>query len=68
MDNHYFLQTHLYLVAVRRHLAAADDKVEAKDAWLVFLRGVARGTDHGILHLRPPNELLSALDELFFRP
>ena len=68
MDNHYFLQMHLYLVAVRRHLAAAGDKVQAKDAWLVFLRGVARGTDHGILHLRPPNELLSALDELFFRP
>lgn len=68
MDNHYFLQMHLYLVAVRRHLAATGGKVEAKDAWLVFLRAVARGTDHGILHLRPPGELLSALDKLFFKP
>jgi len=68
MDNHYFLQMHLYLVAVRRHLAAAGGKVAAKDAWLVFPRGVARGTGQGILHLRPPDELLAALDELFSRP
>ena len=68
MDKHYFLQMHLYLVALRRHLAAAGGKVAANDAWLVFLRGVARGTGQGVLHLRPPDELLSALDELFSKP
>lgn len=65
MNSHYFLQVHLYLVALRRHLGNA---ARAHDAWLVFLRGICAGTSHGILHIRPPANLLAALDNLFFKP
>ncbi len=65
MENHYFLQVHLYLVALRRYLRSAG---AAQDAWLVFLRGIAAGSEQGILHIRPPEKLLHALDNLFFQP
>jgi hypothetical protein len=68
MESHYILQAHLYLVALRRHLGTASGAATASDAWLVFLRGVVRGSDHGILHLHPPEGLLSALDNLFLKP
>ena len=60
--SHYFLQMHLYLVALRRFLgpAAAPD-----DAWLVFLRGVRDGTADGILHIKPAEKLLRDLGNLF---
>jgi exodeoxyribonuclease V beta subunit len=65
IDSHYFLQVHLYLVALRRHLGKS---AAAGDAWLVFLRGVAAGNERGILHIRPPDGLLADLDALFFKP
>lgn len=65
MDSHYFFQVHLYLVALRRYLGNA---ARAHDAWLVFLRGICAGTSRGILHIRPPANLLAALDSLFFKP
>ena len=63
MDHHYFLQAHLYLVALRRYLGGAD---KIHGAWLVFLRGASAGT--GVLSIQPPGPLLSALDDLFFKP
>jgi exodeoxyribonuclease V beta subunit len=63
MDHHYFLQAHLYLVALRRYLRGAD---KIQGAWLVFLRGASAGT--GVLSIEPPEPLLAALDGLFFKP
>ncbi|MEI8386591.1 MAG: UvrD-helicase domain-containing protein [Verrucomicrobiota bacterium] len=63
MDHHYFLQAHLYLVALRRYLGGAD---KIQGAWLVFLRGASAGT--GVLSIQPPGPLLAALDDLFFKP
>jgi len=60
--SHYFLQMHLYLVALRRFLGPAN---APGDAWLVFLRGVRDGTADGILHIKPGEELLRDLGNLF---
>lgn len=65
MHSHYFLQVHLYLTALRRHL---NGTIPPRDAWLVYLRGVSAKTNHGILHIQPPEKLLEELDELFFKP
>ena len=61
--SHYFLQAHLYLVALRRHRPGA-----LAGAWLVFLRAVRGGTPDGILHIHPPAALLADLDRLFTPP
>ena len=69
MDSHYLLQTHLYLVALRRYLRSlgvADAPLAG--AWLVFLRALAPGSTRGVLHINPPAALLDALDSLFARP
>jgi len=63
--SHYLLQAHLYLVALRRFLGP---EAKIAGAWLVFLRGVASGTDAGILHIQPEDRLLTALDGLFAPP
>jgi exodeoxyribonuclease V beta subunit len=66
MRDHYLLQAHLYLVALRRYLRAlglADPPLAG--AWLVFLRALAPGGSRGVLHLQPPREMLDALDALF---
>ena len=66
MDSHYLLQTHLYLVALRRYLRSlglADTPLAG--AWLVFLRAIAPGQTRGVLHIHPPDAMLDALDELF---
>lgn len=66
MKEHYILQMHLYLVALRRYLRAvglADHLIAG--AWLVFLRAIAPGETRGVLHVNPPIEMLNALDELF---
>lgn len=62
IHSHYLLQTHLYLVALRRWLGP---EAEIAGAWLVFLRGVAAGTDAGILHIKPEPQLMASLDGLF---
>lgn len=66
MESHYLLQTHLYLVALRRYLrgiSLADAPLAG--AWLVFVRAIAPGETRGVLHIRPPGEMLDALDRLF---
>lgn len=64
-DSHYFLQAHLYLVALRRYLGP---QARIAGAWLVYLRGVLPNTSDGILFLNPPPKLLAALDALFAAP
>jgi len=65
MESHYYLQTHLYLVALRRYLGG---KAAIAGAWLVFLRGIAAGSDRAILAITPTEQRLNALDQLFFKP
>jgi len=65
MQSHYLLQTHLYLVALRRFLGP---KVPIAGAWLVFLRGVHSGSSDGILHIQPSEALMADLDGLFSKP
>lgn len=65
-DDHYLLQTHLYLVALRRYLRALGiDAPRIAGAWLIFLRAIAPGETRGVLHISPPAGMLDALDELF---
>ena len=69
MDSHYLLQTHLYLVALRRYLRALGlAHAPIAGAWLVFLRAIAPDSPRGVLHINPPAALLDALDALFARP
>jgi exodeoxyribonuclease V beta subunit len=63
--SHYWLQTHLYLVALRRYLGK---EIPLVGAWLVYLRGVQSGTPQGILPVRPSRSLLEDLDNLFLQP
>jgi hypothetical protein len=49
-------------VALRRYLGETQ---APDDAWLVFLRGVHAGSTDGILHIKPPEELLAELGGLF---
>lgn len=65
MESHYFLQTQLYLVALRRYLG--PDKA-ISGAWLVFLRGVSRGSSHGIFHIPYDGALIEAISGLFAAP
>lgn len=69
MEEHYLLQTHLYLVALRRYLRAIGlNEAPVLGAWLVFLRAIAPDTTQGVLHIHPPAALLDALDALFAAP
>jgi exodeoxyribonuclease V beta subunit len=63
--SHYWLQTHLYLVALSRYLGS---KADIRGAWLIYLRGVQRGTPNGILHINPKPDLLKGLSNLFAQP
>ena len=63
---HYVLQIHLYLVALRRYLELHDSGVPpAASGSLLFLRGVLPGTSQGVLEVTPPEPLLDELDGLF---
>jgi exodeoxyribonuclease V beta subunit len=65
-DDHYLLQTHLYLVALRRYLRALGvEEPQIAGAWLIFLRAIAPGETRGVLHISPPAGMLDALDALF---
>ena len=69
MEDHYLLQAHLYLVALRRYLRALGlTEPSMLGAWLVFLRAIAPGDTRGVLHVRPPAAMLDALDALFAAP
>lgn len=59
--SHYWLQTHLYLVALRRYLGPQAD---IRGAWLVYLRGVKSGTPNSVLHIKPSTALLDGLGEI----
>lgn len=63
--SHYWLQAHLYLVALHRHLGPRAD---IRGAWLIYLRGVKSGTPNSVLHIKPTPALLQGLDSLFTRP
>lgn len=63
--SHYWLQTHLYLVALGRHLGPLAD---IRGAWLIYLRGVKSGTPNGVLHIKPAPALLRDLANLFTSP
>ena len=63
--SHYWLQTHLYLVALKRYLGPQAD---IRGAWLVYLRGIQRDTPNSILHIQPSDALLQGLDQLFTSP
>lgn len=60
--HHYFLQSVLYLVALRRFVGP---DASLCGAWVVYLRGVKANTSQGIIHVRPPESLLSDLGKLF---
>ena len=62
---HYLLQIHLYLVALRRYLRLYDPGLQAVSGSLLFLRGVLPNTEQGVLEITPPEALLDDLDGLF---
>lgn len=64
-QSHYLLQTHLYLVALRRYLGP---DVPIAGAWLIFLRGIREDTAEGVLQIQPSEALMEALDALFAQP
>ena len=67
-EQHYLLQVHLYLVALRRYLKLYDSGMRAVSGSLLFLRGVLPDTDQGVLEIIPPDALLDDLDGLFGGP
>lgn len=64
-SQHYLLQVHLYLVALRRYLRLFDAPAAAVSGCIVFLRGVQPRSSEGLLELLPPDALLTDLDGLF---
>jgi exodeoxyribonuclease V beta subunit len=64
-SQHYILQVHLYLVALRRYLRLFDAPATAASGCIVFLRGVQPRSSEGLLELLPPDALLTDLDALF---
>ena len=67
-EQHYLLQVHLYLVALRRYLRLYDSGGAAVSGSLLFVRGVLPGTSQGVLEVTPPEPLLQELDRLFLSP
>ena len=65
---HYLLQVHLYLVALRRYLRLYESAIVAVSGSLLFLRGVLPGTSQGVLEITPSEPLLEELDHLFVSP
>ena len=64
-SEHYVLQVHLYLVALRRYLRLFGEAATARSGCVVFVRGVQPGTSDGVLELEPPDSLLVDLGALF---
>ncbi len=65
---HYLLQVHLYLVALRRYLLLRAPDFIALSGYLLFLRGIHPGSHLGVLEITPPDALLDDLDDLFASP
>ena len=66
-DQHYLLQVHLYLVALRRYLKERAPQDTAASGYLVFLRGISPKQEDGVLEISPPDGLLKDLDKLFLQ-
>ncbi|MDR6715162.1 exodeoxyribonuclease V beta subunit [Pseudomonas hunanensis] len=68
LDHRYDLQYVLYLLALHRQLRARltdyDYDRHVGGALFIFLRGASR-TGHGLYFVKPPRELIEALDALF---
>ena len=66
-QQHYLLQVHLYLVALRRYLRLFHLKPLASSlsGYLLFLRGVRPNTNLGVLEITPSESLLDDLETLF---
>jgi exodeoxyribonuclease V beta subunit len=62
---HYLLQIHLYLVALRRYLRLYGSGTQAVSGSLLFLRGVLPDAGQGVLEITPSEALLNDLDGLF---
>jgi exodeoxyribonuclease V beta subunit len=62
---HYLLQIHLYLVALRRYLRLYGSGTQVVSGSLLFLRGVLPEAGQGVLEITPPEALLNDLDGLF---
>jgi exodeoxyribonuclease V beta subunit len=73
-DDHYFLQYHLYVTTLDRHLAARvpgyDYDTHFGGALYVFLRGFSRGPGgvSGVFADRPPRALVESLSRLLETP
>ena len=65
---HYLLQLHFYLVALRRYLRLYDSGGTVVSGSLLFVRGVHPGTSQGVLEITPSEPLLDELDRLFASP
>ena len=67
VHQHYVLQVHLYLVALRRYLRLYNHEpfLRSLSGYLVFLRGVRPNTNVGVLEITPPEFLLDDLEPLF---
>ncbi|HYD48049.1 MAG TPA: PD-(D/E)XK nuclease family protein, partial [Terriglobales bacterium] len=67
-DHHYFLQYHLYVVALQRHLRLRlpgyDYQRHFGGVLYLFVRGMAAGVPNGIFADRPSRPMIDALDEL----
>jgi exodeoxyribonuclease V beta subunit len=68
-DHNYYLQYHLYTVALTRYLKAAtggnfDYEQDFGGVLYMFLRGVD-GNGNGIFHERPDREVIQRLERLF---
>lgn len=66
-EQHYLLQVHLYLIAVRRYLGRFSQNPESShiSGSLIFLRGVHPDSGLGVLEITPQEKLLTDLDTFF---
>ena len=68
-ENNYHLQYHIYTVALLRYLELRlPDFDYAKNfggVIYLFLRGIRQGSETGIFHTRPEENLVRRMDELF---
>ena len=72
--HHYFLQYHIYTVALHRYLrwklqeaytSKADYERFFGGVYYLFLRGMQPESTNGVFFDRPPYELIEALSEAF---
>jgi exodeoxyribonuclease V beta subunit len=64
-EDHYILQVHLYLTALRRYLRHRGGGHHVHGAALAFLRGMRKGSSEGILFFRADEAFMARLEALF---